>query len=230
MTPAEMTPLVPEEGHTHHHGHATGYPFLDKAMPISALLVSMISLGVAVHHGGIMNEMARNNERAAEASVWPFIELDSGNTRGSDTGTIYYDLANKGVGPARIESFEFFFRGRSYTSAQQLLLDCCFDGLPKDQSVRTKTGLSAPAVIAAKEANLVFELPRTPGTASVWDQFERHRRAGAFSAKGCYCSVFDKCWTTDFHSATRTEVASCPVAKVQFQGLNSEIVPPAAKP
>jgi hypothetical protein len=230
MTPTEPPPIPAEEVHAGHHPHSTGHPFLDKALPISALLISLISLGVAVHHGGIMNEMARNSERASEASVWPFVELDSGNTRGDGSEMIYFDLANRGVGPARIESFELFYRGKPYATLGQLLADCCNDGVAKDATYKTTTGSTAPAVIAAKEKTLVFEFERKTIPQSVWTQFERLRQDGALSAKACYCSVFDKCWTTDFTSAKRTVVAQCRPPEVQFLGLNRDGRVPGVKP
>jgi hypothetical protein len=220
MLPPEV-PIPPEEAHSHHHLAPTGNRWLDKMLPVSAILISLISLIVGIHHGNIMNEMARDNARAAEASVWPFLQLDAGNTRGNDAGNVYVDLVNKGVGPARVESFEFFYQGRAFADAQQLLKNCCFSGVPSGGTVRTQTADVAPGVIAAKETALVFQLPREGMATTVWDKYDSLRQRGAFSARACYCSVFDKCWKTDFKSAQREPVAACPAVKVQFQGVSA---------
>jgi hypothetical protein len=221
MLPPEVSiPAEVPEGH--HHFRSTGLGWLDKLLPVSAIMISVISLGVAIHHGGIMNEMAENNARAAEASVWPFVQLDTGNTRGNDQGNVYADLVNKGVGPARIESFEFFYRGRAYPDFMSVLNDCCMADVPNGGKFRTQTGQAAPGVIAPKEGALLFEMPRTGAAVSAWDKFDALRGAGAFSARGCYCSVYDKCWVADFKSAKRTSVGgSCPAVKVQFQNAIS---------
>jgi hypothetical protein len=221
MLPPDV-PIPAEEPHSHHHMPSTGLGWLDKMLPVSAIVISLISLGVGIHHGGIMNEMADNNARAAEASVWPFLQLDTGNTRGNDNGNVYADLVNKGVGPARIESFEFFYQGRAYANFQALLKDCCVAGVPNGSVVRTQTGQVAPGVIAPKEGALVFEMPRTPVSASAWDKFDALRLGQAFSARACYCSVYDKCWVTDFKSTKHAPVEICPAVKVRFQNAAAD--------
>lgn len=211
-------PLPAAETHGHHHMSPTGISWLDKILPFSALAISVISIGVAVHHGEIMNEMAKANERAAAASVWPSLITDAGET---DKQTLYLSILNSGIGPARVESFQIFFKNEPMSDINMLIKKCCNDEFPKGKySVPIKFSTVAPNVMGPKDKIAVFEWTSTPEANEAWLKFGQLGQSGAFQLRACYCSVFDQCWETNFQTSRPKPVAQCTANVVQFQGNN----------
>ncbi|MEF8762487.1 hypothetical protein, partial [Stenotrophomonas sp. A3_2] len=86
------------EGHVRHTGHRR----LDTVLGLAAVVMSATSVGIALHHGRIM-------EKLVAANTWPVLTFDSSNT--DYTGkrhVVKLSLQNVGVGPTRIETFEVF--------------------------------------------------------------------------------------------------------------------------
>ena len=209
-------PLPAAETHGHHHMPPTGISWLDKILPFSALAISVVSIGVAVHHGEIMNEMAKANERAAAASVWPSLVLDVGD---ADNQSLFLKIVNSGIGPARIESFQIFFKNKPMPDMNMLLKECCFDELPKgNYRLDFRFSTVAPNIMGPKDISSVFEWKSTPETDKAWRKFGQLGQNGAFQLRACYCSVFDQCWETNFQTSRPKPVAECPANVVQFQG------------
>src|SRR5438094_9389422 len=55
------------ESHPHHHPHGTGYRWLDITLGVSATIVSLVSLGLALHSGHAM-------EKLVAANSYPYLE------------------------------------------------------------------------------------------------------------------------------------------------------------
>jgi hypothetical protein len=89
----------------------------DIVIAVVALFVSAISLWV-----GIRTENA--NEKMVSASTWPFLQVQISNATTDAKPDLQFQVINAGVGPAMIESFELFWKGKPYRSARQLLADC----------------------------------------------------------------------------------------------------------
>ena len=211
-------PLPAAETHGHHHMPPTGISWLDKILPFSALAISVISIGVAVHHGEIMNEMAKANERAAAASVWPSLIIDGGE---ANDQALYLNIVNSGIGPARIENFQIFFKNKPIPDLNTLIKECCFDELPKGEySLNYTFSTVAPNIMGPKDVTKVFKWASTPETNAAWQKFGRLGQNGALQLRACYCSVFDQCWETNFETSRPKAVAACPANVVQFQGNN----------
>ena len=86
-----------------------------------ALLVSLISLWVGVRTEQANSKMVDANYRMVAAASWPFLQLDSGNGNEDGRPTIALNLQNAGVGPAKIKTFELFWKGKAYPNAKALL-------------------------------------------------------------------------------------------------------------
>jgi hypothetical protein len=218
-------PLPAAETHEHHHMPRTGISWLDKILPFSALAISVVSIGVAVHHGEIMNEMAKANERAAAASVWPSLIIDAG-TKNIDVGTkqnqvAYLKIVNSGIGPARVESFQIYFKNKPISDIAMLINECCENELDKKLDIALVSySTIAPNIMGPKDSSNVFEWTSTPETSAAWQKFTLIGQRGEFQLRACYCSVFDQCWETNFQTSRPKPVAECPVNVVQFQGNN----------
>src|ERR1700741_735579 len=103
----------------------------DTALPLAALFVSAVSLWVAVR-------TENSNEELVTASTWPFLQVQVSNADPDAKLDLQFQVANTGVGPAKIESFELFYKGKPYTSGNKLLGDCCFYRVVKATSPEAK--------------------------------------------------------------------------------------------
>jgi hypothetical protein len=110
---------APEPPHQH-HAHS-GHRWLDISLGLSAMFVSVISLVVAVEHGRTMERMADANGRMVQASSWPFVEFSTHNVDERGSPNVRLVLTNEGIGPARIETFELWWKGQPMASSQALL-------------------------------------------------------------------------------------------------------------
>src|SRR5690349_24634757 len=90
----------------HAEPRKTGHHFLDLTIAFAAILISLISLAVAIHHGHVQ-------QRLVAASSWPFLRFDFDNSRADGGGqTVTYSIINSGVGPAVLKSFVVEYQGK----------------------------------------------------------------------------------------------------------------------
>ena len=102
-----------------HMHHKTGHSLADKILAVTAIFLSGVSVFTAVHHGQTM-------ERLVEANSWPNITYGTSNTNDAHTrDDTTLTLKNTGVGPARMDSFELFYKGKPMSGPVALLQACC---------------------------------------------------------------------------------------------------------
>lgn len=180
------------------------------------LLISVLSLWVAMRTEQANRKMVDANYRMVAAASWPFLQLESGNGVENGSPTVTLELQNAGVGPAKVETFELFWNGKAYPNAKALLEDCCNN--PKTKGWAISTSPSNDFVLRAGETRRFIGFARAEGSASMWDQFDRVRFS-ELSYRVCYCSVFDECWVTTLTQLRAEKVASCPIPAVPFGEL-----------
>ncbi len=179
-----------------HMHHKTGHSLADKILGVTAIFLSGVSVFIAVHHGQTM-------ERLVEANSWPNISYSTGNT--NDAGTrddITLTLKNTGVGPARIDSFELFYKGAAMSGPLALMHACC----AKDHmsfSVNTVTD----EVMPARDSVSFLTLAKDANRPETWNALNTER--AAIEVRVCYCSVFDECWARDTRKRRPEQVAEC---------------------
>jgi hypothetical protein len=195
--------------------------WLEYVSTAAALLISLVSLWVAVE-----TEIA--NQQMVAASSWPFIQGGFSNADPEGHHIITATLTNSGVGPAKIRTFELFWKGRSYRSSHQLLRDCCgyeqynqrmkAPGVSEGSRSYLLTSAVEGRVVRAGETIPFITLPLGSDNSDVW-----HALDGAvqgITTRICYCSVFDQCWLdTDKNladSLNAIRVDKCPVPKVSY--------------
>lgn len=193
-----MTP----ETEIHHHSHRTGHRLLDLALPISALVVSVVSLAIAIHHGRTMQEMAKENARLVQANSWPLLQFTTSNTDDSGQQNISMSIENAGVGPAKIVSVEMFHEDRPLRTSSDLIKELN----PTERQPMWFSGITLPMVMRPGTDALILGLKRE-GAEAVWDKLNRERWRVRFRA--CYCSVFDECWVTDLKTVSPEPVDQC---------------------
>ncbi len=182
----------------------TGLNVLDLVITGAAILISLISLAVAIEHG-------RSQEKLVTAATWPFVQLYTSDVGGAeeDRRVIAMGLKNSGVGPAKIESVQMTWKGREVASSLEFLRACC--GVASREP-RYGHGLQSntvsPGVLIAGQSASFLVMPWRPETAPVWDALDRARSEASLSI--CYCSVFDECWVTDGNTLRPKPVKACP--------------------
>jgi hypothetical protein len=181
----------------------TGFRHFDAIVSIAAIFISAVSLYTAIENG-------RTERQLVAADVWPFAREILNNGGGSD-GMIKIGVSNGGVGPAKIRSFELFYRGHSVSSGLDLLRRCC--GLQSGKAA-VKTALPHGIFYS-----IVDETVLRPGEDDPVLQLDRRaapqiggQLAAALpqvSFRACYCSVLDQCWVSDLRSTRSQPVREC---------------------
>ena len=205
--PVQVSP----EG-VHPHPRHTGLRVFDLAVALTAIVISVISLFVAIEHGQVERQLVAANS-------WPFLQAYTSNQDDRGAARISLNIANAGVGPAKLETLELFYRGRPVASSEALFSACCgFQPPTADHgSIAPEGWITGPAGGVLRPGAVIqpLALPLTERNAAFW-----RRVNGALADvtyRGCYCSVFDECWISDLDSLKPTPVKACPRPAVPFR-------------
>lgn len=212
-----MTPEV----EAHSELRKTGHPWIDIIVAGSALVISITSLCVAILHGKTMERMAEANARLVSANSWPILQRYF-STLGRQGNLVWsLNVVNNGVGPAKMESVEVFWKGKPVRTTMDLIEACC----RSDQTARAIAELRSgtgglefssihQAILRAGENRRIIEVPRNSETDALAKQLDD--ASGEVQMRACYCSVFDECWTTDLRTLHPQRTQSCPAVAVPF--------------
>jgi hypothetical protein len=193
---------VSAEG-AHAHPRHIGQRWLDLAIALSAIFISLVSLVVAIEHGKTERDLVAANS-------WPFLRGILSNSMGASGGEVVLGASNGGVGPAKVRSFEVFYRGQPVSSGPDLLRRCC--GLSSGPVEAThqlngyRYSIIDDTVLRPGENNIVVDL-KGGADAVVLQRFR-----GAVSQvtyRACYCSILDECWVSDLMSLRVQPVKAC---------------------
>jgi hypothetical protein len=215
---------------SHSEIHKTGHRWIDLSVAACALVVSITSLGVAVHHGHTMERMADANARLVAANSWPILQRFSSNVGTSGGVVASLNVKNDGVGPAKVEWLELSWEGRPLRNVQELIDACCHDAAASIPPAPAGTASLTPdlpdlppgmqisslqgEVLRAGEERRLYELPDSPANSKLALQLSQaFRRIGM---RACYCSVFDECWVTDLRTLSPEPVQRCVAPAVLF--------------
>jgi hypothetical protein len=199
--------MGPESEH-HHHRHS-GHRGLDIVLGVSAVVISMISLFLAIQHGRVMEKMV-------QANTWPHVEAgySTGNADGTPHVTIW--VINKGVGPARVDSLEVFYEEIAQADPNELLKSILKPSDPSRHFHVIQSDVLESVLSARDSVNVVDLDPRDFDPA----EYSRVQKAvQKLQMRVCYCSVLEDCWILDTRRRpTRAvEIKACPVPEKLFQ-------------
>ena len=185
-------PLSSGVDEVHAHAHKIGHKWVDLAIALSAITISVISLVVAVEHG-------KTEERLVAASSWPFLTFTSSNDGFNAGGwTIRLRLQNSGVGPARVKWLRLALNGEPIRNRGDLMRKCCGvpDGTVEDQVRRGLVSQNSPiGVLPARESVVVLAWRDRRGSRAIRSKLDD--AANRLRLDACYCSVLDECWVSD---------------------------------
>ncbi|MDX2233351.1 MAG: hypothetical protein NW200_02520 [Hyphomonadaceae bacterium] len=180
--------MDPPELHAPHR-ERTGGRWVDLLLTLVAVLVSGVSLYVAVDNG-------RSMERLVAANSWPNLAIDTSVLKAEgDAGVkLQIEIGNNGVGPARLETLEFFNPQGPVTDASAIGAWVKTLGDGKPLSAQVQGGTVVGNVIGVGEESLIIALI-APDEATWSTPFVA--AATALETRICYCSVFDDCYVSD---------------------------------
>jgi hypothetical protein len=194
--------------------HKTGHRMADLSIALSALFISLCSVGLAIHHGHAMDRLVEANSR-------PFLQFTSNNAdptandaNGVPAPVLDVWVDNPGSGPARIEWFKIEVDGRQVKDWREglgLIQERAIaDGkLPGSVPISFTSGDVAPAYLKAGNQVKILHWPRTAENGTLWDVADATRRAGRIRLAACYCSIFEQCWIADMETFRPKPVEKC---------------------
>ena len=186
------------------HRHKTGHSHVDLILGSLAVLMSMVSIFIAVHHGQTM-------EKLVEANSWPNISYSTSNEMPGQPKTISLSIRNTGVGPARIDSFEVFYGDKPVKDSVELLKACC-----DSASNNMGRSLVGNEVLPARDEIDFLTFSLAQNKPAVWEALD-DKRFGV-RVRVCYCSVFEECWVKDSRVARPDRVKQCaPSQPVEYK-------------
>src|SRR5688572_16303230 len=103
--PAELPPANTGAEGVHAEPKRTGHRLLDLSIAVSAILISLTSLAIAIHHG-------RVQQKLVAANSWPFLTALTSNDFGEGQQTFSLMILNSGVGPAKLGKRAVGYAGR----------------------------------------------------------------------------------------------------------------------
>jgi hypothetical protein len=181
------------EGPEIHHPHARhgGLPrWLELSIAVTALITSISSIFIAVHHGHIM-------EKLVEANSFPWLQGGISDATPAGERVLSLDLFNRGVGPAHEKSLRVKVDGRYVTSTVDLIAaSVTADDVAAANKVLhvLRNGVKT-RFIPGGQQQFIFRIAQTSENASYWEQLERAQTK--WSVEYCYCSVFEECWRVE---------------------------------
>ena len=187
-------------------------------MSIFAVIIAAISLWIAI-------DTERTNRQLVTEAAWPFVQVYTSG--GSDSRQpLSLNIGNAGVGPAKIETLELFWRGKPYRSAGELLRDCCgFEAPHSNQSPVEGSPLAtsevAGTVLRAGDNVSIIRYGLTADNTAAWQALRLQRMK--IRLRLCYCSVFNECWLTELRELSDKQnlnppsVKMCPRPEVAYR-------------
>jgi hypothetical protein len=178
----------PEMHQPHAHKHRGLPQWLELSIAGAALVTSISSIAIAIHHGQIM-------EKLVQANSLPFVIGGFSDITPEGERVLSLDLLNRGVGPAKQRSLRVKVDDRYVTSVDQLMAA----SIGPEQAQASKKVLNFANnrvkmrfLAPGGALQTVFRTVKTPENTQYWEALEAAQPR--WSLEYCYCSVFEECW------------------------------------
>jgi len=188
------------EVHTHAHKHETGHRWIDLALALSALVLSITSIIIAIENDHAMKNLVTANS-------WPYLEMGHGNAM-EGSSVIHFNVRNNGVGPALIEKFIVTYAGRPVSGTRELLSRCCnIQSADLTKNLGISVDQVSNRVLSARESITFLQFPKRDTNDDPWRKLDASRFKVDMSA--CYSSVLGEHWVTSSSGVKPRSVDSC---------------------
>jgi len=201
-----MDPGPDIEAHHHHH---TSRSWIDLVLGVSAIMISLISLILAILNGDAM-------QRLVAANSWPYVNVGSSNSDDGGAPLLALTMQNKGVGPAKIQSLEVFYDGKAM-AGPRALIHAMLGAADKGPPVHYLASSVVGGVLSAKESVDFLRVKGKLVPTPVLQQLAA--KTDGLTYRVCYCSVFDECWMfeRDNTASSPKPIKTCPTPATPFQ-------------
>jgi hypothetical protein len=192
------------EPETHAHAHKSGHSLVDMMLALSALVLSVVSMIIAIQNHHAMKQLVMANS-------WPYLQHDSSNVGKNGDAVVLLGLANAGVGPALIEKFTVSYQGAPMKSTADLLRHCCAKDAGDLQTLQAHliTGGMNGRAVAARDSAYFLEMQK-PDQGPLLDLWNTLNHARQHVSTGvCYRSVLGDHWITTSGDFRPRQVDSC---------------------
>jgi hypothetical protein len=188
----------------HPEPRKTGHRLADFSIALAAIVISLISLGVGIHHGKVQ-------ERLVAANSWPFLQWGPSHDDAADQQRFSIYIVNSGAGPALLKGLVVRYKDQPVRGWYELLRECCgVERTPRSLDLAALgfvSGGQPKGVIQPNGKVTLISLARLPHNLQVWEQLSGARRDLEFEA--CYCSILGECWKSDLQTLDPQATAEC---------------------
>lgn len=180
---------------------------VEMLIAICAVITSVIALFVAWDQGRVMRAQQHG-------AVYPVLQIDGFVSKTADTASMGIRISNSGVGPALIEQVRMLKDGEPIATLTPKV-----ERLPKGYDLSWASLVGRAVAPGSDVVPFRVDWPRDgisddhlDTIATEWSQLD---------AEICYCSVFERCWTTRGLGMGRTmgrakRVKSCERSEVDL--------------
>lgn len=192
------------EPETHAHPHKSGHSLVDIMLAMSALVLSVVSMFIAIQNHHAMKQLVMANS-------WPYLQHESNNVGKNGDAMVMLGLGNAGVGPALVEKFTVSYQQAPMKNTADLLRHCCARNAGDLQTLQANliTGTMNGRAVAARDSAYFVEMQK-PGEGPLLDLWKALDHARRYVSTGvCYRSVLGDHWITTSDDFRPRQVDSC---------------------
>jgi hypothetical protein len=189
----------------------------ESALAIGAVIIAAVSLWVAFDTERTNRELVVSQRQLVAANSWPYMQIgENDQSLGGGPG-ITLLLMNQGIGPAKLETFELFWKGKPQRGPGEFMSACC--NLPPGSDAQIIVSSTHGTVVRPGGVLNFIGLTTAPDTAASVSALRAGLRDISF--RYCYCSVFDECWLVNRTFGKPPELSPgqvkvCPVPAVPY--------------
>jgi hypothetical protein len=176
--------------------------WLELIIALTALVTSISSIAIAVHHGRVM-------EKLVQANSLPYMQGNFSDETAAGEDVLSLDLFNHGVGPAHEQSLQVKVGDRYVKS----LADLISTSLGPEEAAKANEVLNPmhnrvrTRFIPGGQSQLVYRIVKTPENSRFWDLLDKDMQR--WDLEFCYCSIFQECWQVRSKLSEPEHVKQC---------------------
>lgn len=169
---------------------------IQTVLAVTVFCVAIIALYAALNEADAVRKQQ-------QASVWPYIELRQ-SFRNLRHERIDLSIRNSGIGPAKIETVDFFFDGDPFSGWDEAITRFA----ATEQNTYSYETVSG-RVMRPDQQIVILSLIADEMPGDIIARIQDALDSGRLSSRVCYCSVFDECWSLSSKTRTPTPVKAC---------------------
>jgi hypothetical protein len=151
-------------------------------------------LAVYIYQARVMIRQAEIMQSQQHISVWPYLETLTTTMVSEKPDEAYYEIENKGIGPAIVKQVTIKVDGIIMKNNNELFESM----IGKTDTLAISTTAVRDRVIAPGEKIRAFHIIGDDLVKRFYTSFQKKK----FEYIICYCSVYKECWTSNANVVT----------------------------